>query len=100
MVWNHIIHDDPRYLPPEEHAALREKAEFDPIQDFAVALRKAEDEYLGRRLPGDLWTGVCKRSIEFQSDQVRVRFPLTFSEVLRVDLVAQEMTDHSKRRRR
>src|SRR5262245_35089772 len=26
LVWNHIIRDDPRYIPPEEHLSLREKA--------------------------------------------------------------------------
>jgi hypothetical protein len=91
LVWNHIIGVDQRYIPPEEHSQLRTAAGQRDLENYEGALRETEDEYLSRRLPRDLWEGLCRQSIEYPSDQLLVKFPLDHSAVTAVHEVTREM---------
>ncbi len=73
LVWNHIIGDDPRYIPPEDHDELRSQLAMNG--DDEITLRKAEDKYLADNLPDDLWLNVTKTEFTSQSDQLLLKFP-------------------------
>lgn len=71
LVWNHIIRDDPRYIPPNDRTELRSVAQ--QHDDYAAARARLEDEYLSR-LPKDLWSGLVESQVNDRNDQILVRF--------------------------
>ncbi len=89
LVWGHIIGYGARYIPPEDHSELRSKVPANG--DYESAVQKVEDEYLKANLPADLWAAVRKQEITKESDQVLVKFPFTFSTIVDVKRVSEDM---------
>jgi hypothetical protein len=82
FVWNHIIGNH-RFIPEEDHEAIR-RSILGSVRNGVSredVLRRAEDEYLAKHLPRDLWAALTKQSIEKPWDQPLARFPLTYSQI-------------------
>ena len=90
LIWNHIIGNDPRYIPTPEYCELRVKAAQSFHGDYESCLRAIEDEYLKMRLPCDLWEGLCRGELLYPSDQVLVEFPFQHSQIVTVQEVTSE----------
>ncbi|MEP4680788.1 MAG: hypothetical protein ABJ015_04000, partial [Rhodopirellula bahusiensis] len=52
--WCQIIGYQPRYIPPDEHAGLRDQAVFSE-DDYDDALKRIEDEYLAKNRSDHPW---------------------------------------------
>ncbi len=89
LVWGHIIGDDPQYIPPDDLSELR--SQIDTNGDYETAIQKAKDEYLAANLPADLWSAVRKQEITKDSDQVLVGFRFSFSKIVHVKRISEDM---------
>lgn len=98
LIWCHIIKIyGPRFIPREEHMELRFQVSTSEANDYDVALRRAEDEYLAANLPTDLWSGVIKPEVTKKSDQLLLKFPFTYSIIANVDEVTEVMAERGHR---
>ena len=57
--------------------------------DYENTLRELEDKYLADRLPANLWSGVRKKTTEYNADQVLVKFPFEHSRVADVQKITE-----------
>ena len=98
LIWCHIIKIyGPRFIPREEHMELRFQVSTSGANDYDVALRRAEDEYLAANLPTDLWSGVIKSEVSKKSDQLLLKFPFKYSSIVNVDEVTKDMAERGHR---
>jgi energy-converting hydrogenase A subunit M len=91
-VWNHII-GNKRYIPADQHAALRHRVTIANDGDYNTALQDAEDEFLRQNVPSDLWRSVLLHEIGSHDDQVLVRFPVAFSRVIEVRRITKALAE-------
>ncbi len=96
LVWCHILNYGERYIPDEEHTALRSHAAVSD-GDYETTLRQAEDEYLSKHLPEDLWANVTRDSLQKDSDQLLLAFPILYSAIQCVTMITDQMAEEGRR---
>jgi hypothetical protein len=96
LMWCHILNYGSRYIPDEERTQLRNHARISD-GDFETSLRQAEDEYLAKHRPADLWSHVARESLQKESDQLLLAFPFSHSTVASVKEITDLMAKHDRR---
>lgn len=101
LAWYRIIGYEPRYIFPEVHQDLRQRAVASG-GDYEEELRRLEDKWLEKYSPQELseeelWKRVRRRTIENWWDELLLKFPFQFSTIAKVDVVTKEMARSGRR---
>lgn len=92
LVWCHILGYGSRFIPHEDLRLLRREADNCGEANREEALNRLIDKFLKANLPPDLWSGVTReeKKTKKTNDELLVKFPLEFSQIIRVTPIPSE----------